>query len=91
MTLLSQKLIRGGPEKHLDASFNQASTTAAVPVLTVTQADTDQEFINLVGTSAASSGASLSSWTTGGAIDGFIRVAINGTDKWIPHYTAPTS
>lgn len=62
-----------------------------LPVVTIEQADTDEPFENFVGSEAASSATSLSSWTTGGAINGFIRVAVNGTDRWIPTYTAPTA
>lgn len=72
-------------------AIKQSIATAAVAPLRLTQLDTDQEILAITATPAASSGATLSSWTTGGAVNGFIRVNINGTDKWVPYYTAPTS
>lgn len=71
--------------------LNQSNAALGAVGVTITQSDTDQPFVDFVGTSAASSGASLSSWTTGGAINGFVQVKINGTAKWMPYYTAPTS
>lgn len=63
----------------------------AVPVLFLDQNDTDQQFIEFEGTETANAASSLSSWTTGATIQGFIRISVNGTDEWIPRYTAPTS
>jgi hypothetical protein len=59
--------------------------------LSIQQDDDDVAFIDFVGTSAASAAKSISSWTNGAALNGFVRVEINGTVKWIPYYTAPSS
>lgn len=72
---------------HID----QASTTAAIPALKLDQGDVSEGFIDLVAASAGSTTNPLTTWTTGGAINGFFRVEINGVSKWVPYYTAPTS
>jgi hypothetical protein len=63
----------------------------AIPNATLVQNDVDEPFIEFTGTEAASSANSLSSWTSGGSINGFIRISVNGADRWIPTYSAPTS
>ena len=65
---------------------DQSSTTGAIPVLTLDQADTDQEFINFQGTSNSDQSSSISTDTSVGSLTGHIRVAVNGTDYWIPFY-----
>ena len=72
---------------HVD----QLSTTGAVPVVKLDQADVSEEFIDFISTSAASAVNPISSWTTGNSIQGFVRVSVNGTPVWIPYYDAPTS
>jgi hypothetical protein len=59
--------------------------------VTIDQNDADQAFIDYQGTTAANADNSVSSWTTGASIQGFIRVEINGTTRWMPFYDAPTS
>jgi len=59
--------------------------------MTIEQLDDDEPFIEHTGTSAASAAKSISTWTTGNAVQGFIRISINGTDRWMPFYDAPTS
>ena len=71
--------------------FDQPTTTAAVPVLALDQADESEGFIDYLGTSAASATGPVSSWTTGNSIQGFVRVEINGAAYWMPYYDAPTS
>jgi len=71
--------------------INQSNASGAIPCLELDQDDTDEEFIEFDGTSAASAAASISSWTSGNTIQGFVRVTINGTDRWIPFYDDPTS
>lgn len=72
---------------HID----QWSTTAAIPVLLLDQADISEGFINFVGTSAASAAGPISTWTAGNSIQGFVRVEINGTGYWMPYYDDPTA
>jgi len=60
-------------------------------VLGLQQDDTDEPFISFDGTSEAGNTKSLSSWTNGATLTGYVRVDINGTDYWMPYYTAPTS
>ena len=71
---------------HID----QASTTAAIPVLSLDQADESDGFINFIGTSAASAVGPISTWTGGAAIEGYVRVEINGVQKWMPYCADPT-
>tara|TARA_Y100000310_G_C20557470_1_gene751314 strand:+ start:275 stop:676 length:402 start_codon:yes stop_codon:yes gene_type:complete len=68
---------------HID----QASTSGAVPVLKLDQADIDDTFIDFIGTSAADSTRSISSSTaTASSKFGAIAIEINGVKKWIRVY-----
>ena len=81
---------------HVD----QSSATGAKPVLILDQADVDQNFINLIGSSHASTSANsfvdASVLTSPGTLTGWIRISIqddasnisDGT-YFIPFYTAP--
>jgi hypothetical protein len=73
------------PTTPLDVK--QDGTTAALPPLRLEQLDTDESFINFVGTSGAASANSLSSSSaSAGAKTGAIRIKINGVDAWIRVY-----
>ena len=67
-------------------TIDQASSSAAVAVLTLDQGDEDQEFIRFDGTSASDQTKSITTDTSVGSLTGHIRVNINGTDYWIPFY-----
>ena len=67
-------------------TIDQASSTAAVAVLTLDQGDADQEFIRFDGTSGSDQTKSITTDTSVGSLTGHIRVNINGTDYWIPFY-----
>jgi len=68
---------------HID----QASTTAAIPVLVLDQGDIDDTFINYIGTSAADGSRSISSDTTeDSAKAGAFRIEINGVVRWVRFY-----
>ncbi len=70
-------------ELHID----QASSSGALPVLKLDQADVDDSFIDFIGTSAADGSRSVSSdTTTDSAKFGAIRIEINGVTKWIRIY-----
>jgi hypothetical protein len=62
---------------------DQSSTTAAIPVLTLDQADLSEEFINFVATIGAGNPINT---TALGAYYGRVRVAVNGTMKWLALY-----
>ena len=79
----------GGGDTFVTGSLQVTHSNGEV--LRLNQDDTDKGFINFAGTSSASAANSLSTWTTGNSIQGFIRAEVNGTDAWIPHYDAPTS
>lgn len=65
----------------------QDGTTANIPVARLEQLDTDESFINFVGTSGAASANSISSSTASAAAKtGAIRIKINGVDAWIRVY-----
>lgn len=72
---------------HVD----QPSASAAIPVLYLDQGDVSEPFTNYVGTSAASAANSLSSWTTGNAVQGHIQIDVNGVKRWLRFYDDPTS
>ena len=78
--------IPSGAAPNGKLEVDQSSTTGAIPVLTLDQADTDQEFINFQGTSNSDQSSSISTDTSVGSLTGHIRVAVNGTDYWIPFY-----
>ena len=67
-------------------TIDQASSSAAIAVLTLDQGDGDQEFIRFDGSTASDQSASLTTDTSVGSLTGHIRVNINGTDFWIPYY-----
>jgi hypothetical protein len=71
--------------------INNHSATSGVPCVELIQDDVDQQFIDFDGTETANAASSLSSWTTGGSINGFIRISVNSVDRWIPTYSAPTA
>jgi hypothetical protein len=65
----------------------QDGTTANIPVAVIEQLDTDESFINFVGTTSAASANSISSSTASAAAKtGAIKVKINGVDAWIRVY-----
>lgn len=73
------------PSAPLD--ITQTDSTANLPVVELEQLDTNESFINFVGTSGAASANSLSSSTASAAAKtGAIKVKINGTDAWIRVY-----
>jgi hypothetical protein len=73
------------PSAPLDVT--QTDSSANLPVVELEQLDTNESFINFVGTSGAASASSLSSSTASAAAKtGAIKVKINGTDAWIRVY-----
>jgi hypothetical protein len=65
-------------------------TTEGAQALTIDQNDIDMAFIDFQGESEAGAAKNLSSWTVA-ALNGYIKVEINGTAKWLAYYNAPTS
>ena len=72
---------------HVD----QNDATGAIPVVKLDQGDASEPFVDYIGTSAADANNSITTWTTGNSIQGFVQVDINGTKYWMPYYDAPTS
>jgi hypothetical protein len=78
-------ITNSSPVAPLDVK--QDGTTANIPAVRIEQLDTDESFINFVGTSGAASANSISSSSaSAGAKTGAIRVKINGVDAWIRVY-----
>lgn len=78
-------ITNNAPSAPLDVK--QDNSTANIPVLELEQLDTDESFINFVGTSGAASASSISSSTASAAAKtGAIKVKINGVDAWIRVY-----
>ena len=78
--------IPSGAAPNGKLEVDQYSSSGAIPVLTLDQADADQEFINFQGTTASDQSSSLSTDTSVGSLTGHIRIAVNGTDYWLPYY-----
>ena len=84
---------------HVD----QQSSTAAVPVLLLDQADVSEPFIKLIGASTTDNSQSLidaANLTTPGAVVGWVKIYVEdvqGTNPitdgvyWVPFYATPTS
>lgn len=83
--------------------IKQASTTGAVPVLTVEQCDVSEELIRFIGTSTTTNANSLvdaADLGTPGAIAGWLKIYVQDNAStggitsgvfWIPFYATPTS
>lgn len=80
-----QRILRGG-----NVVIHQEAPALGAEALKIWQQDNDKAFIDFQGASEASASLNLSTWTTGGAILGFIKIEINGSELWLPFYTAPT-
>lgn len=72
------------PTAKLD--IDQESTTATIPVLQLDQADLSEEFINFVSTIGTGNPIIASSTAT--TFSHKVRVAVNGTFKWLYLYNA---
>ena len=72
------------PDAMLDV--NQNSTTAAIPTLILQQSDLSEEFINFESTIGTGNPIVASSTAT--TFSHKIRIAVNGTFKWIYAYNA---
>lgn len=84
-------------------TVDQDSTTGAVPVLTLDQADVDEDFIKFIGTSDTNVDRALvdaADFTTPGTVAGWLKINIQddqGTnpitdgDYYIPFYSAPSA
>jgi len=84
-------------------TIDQPSTTAALPVLTLEQADIDEDFFKFVGTSDTSADRALVDavdFSTIGALKGYLKINIQDDqatnpivdgDYYLPFYAAPTA
>jgi hypothetical protein len=65
----------------------QGSASYAKTVLSLSQADIDDTFVDFKGTSAADKTKSISTSTVGNfTYTGMVRVDVNGTQYWMPYY-----
>jgi hypothetical protein len=81
----------------------QSSTTAAIPVLTLDQADVDEDFFKFIGTSDTNVDRALvdaADFTTPGSIVGWLKINIRDDqatnpiadgDYYLPFYSAPSA
>jgi hypothetical protein len=93
--------LQGGNDGKLH--IDQTETSGAKPVLTLDQGDVSEEFIKLIGESAADDSQSLidaADLTTPGTLTGWIKVYIEDVQAtnpitdgfyYVPFYTAPTA
>ncbi len=84
-------------------NVDQASTSGAAPVITVDQADVDEDFFKFIGTSDTNVDRALvdaADFTTPGVVKGWLKINVQddqGTDPivdgdyYIPFYAAPTA
>ena len=78
-------ITNASPSAPLDVKQDDAA--ANIPVIELEQLDTNESFINFVGTSSAASANSISSSTAAAAAKtGAIKVKINGVEAWIRLY-----
>lgn len=82
-----------------------SSSSCATPTLTLDQDDVDEPFIDFDGTSAADQTKNISTVNGDGSVEGpknfsssagwqfegMVKVEVNGTDYWMPYYSADTS
>ena len=73
---------------HLTVSCKSDLGQQAV---TIDQDDVDKAFIDFQGTSEAGDSKNLTSWDTGATLQGYLKIEINGTARWLPFYDEPTS
>jgi hypothetical protein len=73
---------------HLTVS---CSSTLGQQAVTIDQDDEDQAFIDYQGTSEAGVTKNISTHPTAGTLQGWIKVEINGTGRWIPFYDDPSA
>ena len=66
--------------------IDQSSTTGAIPVLELDQADTDQPFIKFDGDSQSDTSGNITTDTEIGDLTGYIRIDVEGTARWIAFY-----
>jgi hypothetical protein len=69
----------------------ESASDVGKEIVVLDQNDSDQPFIDYQGTSAANSLNTISTWSSGNSIQGFIRIEINGVTYWMPYYDDPTS
>jgi len=100
---VSQVFRAHGSNKHFTFGSTGANNNAVVDIqndttsaacLELDQNDTDEPFVIYTGTTAADDSASLSSLhgtfpNHTNANDGWVRISINGTDKWVPFFATP--
>ena len=66
--------------------IDQSSTTGAIPVLELDQADTDQPFIKFDGDSQSDTSGNITTDTSIGSLTGYIRIDVEGKARWIEFY-----
>jgi len=69
--------------------FNSA-TDLGKELLSLQQDDADKAFIDFDGTSSGDAANNISTLTGGNTIQGFVKVEIEGVERWMPYYDAPT-
>jgi len=85
----------GGVSRHQFAASGYVShimaAAAGREVMCLNQNDQDKSFVNYEGTSEAGATKNISSWKSGGSVQGFVKTEINGAAYWVPYYSAPAS
>jgi len=66
--------------------INQSNSSGAIACLSLDQDDTDEPFIKFDGDSQSDTSGNITTDTSIGSLTGYIRVDVDGTDRWIPYY-----
>ena len=80
--------VTGASNAILLVDQQQSGVTTAC--IDVNQANSTQPFIRYSGTSGAGASYSINTLTTPGSVQGWVKVNINGTDRWMPFYDNPS-
>jgi hypothetical protein len=75
----------GTGSDNAQLTVDQSDASGAAPVLSLDQADTDQDFIDFVGTSSTGNATNIST-DAAGVYAGRMQITVNGTRRWLNFY-----
>ena len=75
----------GTGSDNAQLTVDQSDASGAAPVLSLDQADTDQDFIDFVGTSGTGNATNIST-DAAGVYAGRMQITVNGTRRWLNFY-----
>jgi hypothetical protein len=75
----------GTGSDNAQLTVDQSDASGAAPVLSLDQADTDQDFIDFVGTVGTGNATNIST-DAAGVYAGRMQITVNGTRRWLNFY-----